>query len=103
MKFSDAILSGLPAICREHKVNELYLFGSLATGTPTPQSDVDLLVRFDPMDLYFYFDNYLGLKEQLEVLFNRPVDLVEDQAIRNPVFRKVVDRDKVLVYRPLDC
>jgi len=46
------------------------------------------------MDLLNYFDNYMELKEELEKLFKRPVDLVENQAIRNPIFRKVVDREK---------
>lgn len=50
------------------------------------------------MDLMDYFDNYMDLKERLEELFKRPVDLVENQAIKNPIFRKIVDREKQLVY-----
>jgi predicted nucleotidyltransferase len=45
-----------------------------------------------------YFDNYMDLKENLEQLFKRPVELVENQAIRNPIFRMVVDREKQLFY-----
>ena len=40
----------------------------------------------------------MELKEELEQLFMRPVDLVENQAIRNPIFRKVVEREKHLIY-----
>ena len=40
----------------------------------------------------------MDFKEKLEILLDRRVDLLENQAIRNPVFRKVVDRDKKLVY-----
>jgi uncharacterized protein len=54
------------------------------------------------MDLPDYFDNYMELKEELENLFKRPVDLVENQAIRNPIFRKVVGRGKILIYERKD-
>ena len=61
-------------------------------------SDIDLLVQFDNVDLLDYFDNYMDFKEKLETLLNRPVDLLENQAIRNPIFRQVLDRGKKLVY-----
>ena len=61
-------------------------------------SDIDMLIQFYQVDLLDYFDNYMDLKEKLEQLFKRPVDLVEDQAIRNPIFRKVVDREKQMIY-----
>jgi predicted nucleotidyltransferase len=79
-------------------VKELYLFGSILTNKFVETSDVDLLVQFGNMDIDHYFDNYMDFKDELEDLFNRPVDLVENQAIKNPVFRKVVDREKQLVY-----
>ena len=37
-------------------------------------------------------------KEKLEKILNRPVDLLENQAIRNPIFRKILDREKQLLY-----
>jgi hypothetical protein len=40
----------------------------------------------------------MDFKEKLENLFGRQIDLFENQAIRNPTFRKVLDRDKKLVY-----
>ncbi|HBS88664.1 MAG: nucleotidyltransferase [Bacteroidetes bacterium GWF2_38_335] len=88
----------LEKLCEKHKVNELYVFGSILTDEFNELSDIDFLIQFLHVDLPEYFDNYMDLKEKLEALFNRPVDLVEDQAIRNPVFRKVVDRNKILIY-----
>jgi predicted nucleotidyltransferase len=44
----------------------------------------------------------MDFKEQLELLFEREIDLVENQAIRNPIFRRVVDREKKLVYERKD-
>lgn len=49
------------------------------------------------MDLLDYFDNYMELKEELEKLFQRPVDLLEIKQLKNPVLRKVIDREKRLV------
>ncbi|HEY9124563.1 MAG TPA: nucleotidyltransferase domain-containing protein [Bacteroidales bacterium] len=85
-------------LCDSHKVKELYLFGSVLTEKFNDSSDIDMLIQFSQVELVDYFDNYMDLKEKLEDLFNRPVDLVENQAIRNPVFRQIIDRDKHLVY-----
>ena len=85
-------------LCDTHKVKELYLFGSVLTDKFSDTSDIDMLIQFNPVDLLEYFDNYMDLKEKLEILFQRPIDLVENQAIRNPIFRKVIEREKQLVY-----
>jgi len=74
-------------VCRARGVRHMRVFGS-ATGErfDASRSDVDLLVEFDPsvVDL---FDAYFGLKEDLEGLFGRPVDLVMADAVRNPYFQ----------------
>jgi uncharacterized protein len=98
MRLIDANKDRLFEICEKHNVKELYLFGSALTEGFKESSDLDLLIQFYEVDLMDYFDNYMDLKEELEQLFDRPVDLVENQAIRNPVFRQVVDRDKQLIY-----
>ncbi|MEI6766930.1 MAG: nucleotidyltransferase domain-containing protein [Bacteroidota bacterium] len=98
MRFRKSEIDKITMLCYNHSVNELYLFGSALTSEFTEKSDIDLLVRFSEVKADDYFNNYMDLKEKLEELFMRPVDLVEDQAIRNPVFRKIVDRDKHLLY-----
>jgi uncharacterized protein len=98
MKLIDSNKDRLIELCNNHKVKELYLFGSALTERFQDSSDIDLLIQFYPVDLMDYFDNYMDLKEKLEQLFNRPVDLVENQAIRNPIFRRIVDREKQLIY-----
>jgi predicted nucleotidyltransferase len=85
-------------LCKQHKVRELYLFGSVLTDRFNDESDIDFLVEFSLADILEYFDNYMDFKEKLEALLKRPVDLVENQAVRNPIFRRVLDRDKKLVY-----
>lgn len=85
-------------LCDNHKVGQLYLFGSALTNQFKESSDLDFLVQFGQVDLLEYFDNYMDFKEQLELLFGRSVDLVENQAVKNPIFRRVIDREKQLVY-----
>lgn len=98
MKLIDSNKDRLIELCINHKVKELYLFGSALTERFQDSSDIDMLIQFYPVDLMDYFNNYMDLKEKLEQLFNRPVDLVENQAIRNPIFRRIVDREKQLIY-----
>ena len=76
----------------------LYMFGSILDDRFTDESDVDFLVEFENVDVQNYFDNYMDFKEKLEIVLDRQVDLVENQAIRNPIFRRVIDRDKRLIY-----
>jgi len=94
----DRNIDILIELCKNHKVGELYIFGSILTDNFSDKSDIDFLVQFEKIDLQEYFDNYMDFKENLEKLLGRPVDLLENQAIRNPILRKVVDRDKKLVY-----
>jgi uncharacterized protein len=98
MNIVERNIASLIELCKNHKVGELYIFGSILTDKFSEKSDIDFLVQFEKLDISEYFDNYMDLKENLEKLLDRPVDLLENQAIRNPVFRKIVDRDKMLVY-----
>jgi hypothetical protein len=98
MNIVERNIDRLIELCKNHKVSELYIFGSILTEKFSDKSDIDFLVQFEKIDILKYFDNYMDFKENLEKLLDRPVDLLENQAIRNPVFRKVVDRDKKLVY-----
>ncbi|HRT81358.1 MAG TPA: nucleotidyltransferase domain-containing protein [Bacteroidales bacterium] len=98
MKLIESNIDRLFELCEKHKVKELYIFGSILTDKFRDSSDIDMLVQFYQIDLNDYFDNYMELKENLEELFKRPVDLVENQAIKNPIFRRIVDREKQLIY-----
>lgn len=89
----------IEALCRRHHVLRLDLFGSAATGLDRPdESDLDFLVEFGPLPPGSYADAYFGLLESLEQLFDRPVDLVIESAIKNPYFRESVERTKARVY-----
>jgi len=86
-------------LCRRRHVRRLELFGSAATGQSFgPESDFDFLVEFEPLVPSGYADAYFGLLEDLVELLGRPVDLVDDTAIKNPYFRQSVDQSRVLLY-----
>jgi predicted nucleotidyltransferase len=98
MNIIDRNIDSLISLCKQHKVKELYIFGSILTSKFNKDSDIDMLVQFDNIDILEYADNYFDFKEKLEKLLGREIDLLENQAIRNPIFRKILDRDKKIVY-----
>jgi uncharacterized protein len=82
----------IATLCRRFGVRRLSVFGSAVTGPFDPErSDVDFLVEFDP-DGEGLFDAYFGLKEELERLLRRPVDLVAPKSLENPYFAATVRR-----------
>ena len=85
------------ALCRRLGVVRLDLFGSAARDELGPGSDVDVLVRFD-RTLENLFVRFFDLKEGLEALLGRPVDLVVEDAIRNPYFRQAVEQSRRNVF-----
>jgi predicted nucleotidyltransferase len=89
----------LEAICRRYGVRRLDLFGSEARGQARPgESDLDFLVEFGVLPPGAYADAYFGLRESLEALYGRPVDLVVASAIRNPFFLQSVEQTRTLLY-----
>ncbi len=85
-------------ICRRLPVRRLGLFGSVLTQEFSPSSDVDVLVDFDSGEDIDLFDKYFDLKEQLDGLFKRDVDLVVDKKFKNPVLRKSIERTRTFIY-----
>lgn len=86
-------------LCRRYHVRRLALFGSALRGDfDAEHSDLDFLVEFEPLPRGVYADTYFGLLDALQLLFNRPVDLVVESAIKNPYFRESVERSKALLY-----
>ena len=80
-------------LCQRHHVKRLDVFGSAVNGDFRPdESDIDFLVEFDDSPEGQRFETRFQLTEELEALFGRSVDLVEDSAIQNPYFRDEVDQ-----------
>jgi len=86
----------LAELCRKWKVTELSLFGSILRDDFAPDSDVDVLVVFQPDAPWSLWD-FLDMREELQNLFGRKVDLVEKEALRNPFRRyEILKNHKVL-------
>ncbi|MDR3308609.1 MAG: nucleotidyltransferase domain-containing protein [Tannerella sp.] len=86
-------------LCELHKVKRLYAFGSALTGNFNDESDVDLIVDFQDIPVEEYADNYFDFKFSLQDIFNRPVDLLENQAIKNPYFLHSINKHKEIIYK----
>jgi predicted nucleotidyltransferase len=98
MNIIDQNIEIIRDLCSKHKVSRLFVFGSVLTKKFKKNSDIDLLVDFRDVDLYHYADNYFDLKDALENIFKRDVDLLEDKAIKNPYLRQSIDASKQLIY-----
>ncbi len=88
----------LDKLCESHKVKTLYAFGSVLTDAFNSKSDIDLIVDFKQIPIEDCADNYFDFKFSLQDIFKRPVDLLEDKAIKNPYLRQFVNQYKQLVY-----
>jgi predicted nucleotidyltransferase len=83
--------------CREFKVKRLDLFGSLARGEGTAQSDVDLLVEFEEPDVN-PSKRFFGLLHHLEDVLGCEVDLLTVSSLRNPFFCRRVLKERKNIY-----
>ena len=101
MNSLSAYKNEINALCANHKVRSLYAFGSVLTPNFNTNSDIDLIVDFKEIDVKDYADNYFDFKFSLQDILNRPVDLLEEQAIKNPYFKEELNKKKVIVYKEI--
>ncbi len=89
----------LNRLCHCYHVQFLEIFGSAARDDFNPKtSDLDFLVEFEPCSPSDHYERYFGLLESLRALFDRPVDLVEAKAMRNPYFIRRVNQSRTPIY-----
>ena len=98
MNFLNQYNAQIVDLCRRYSVERLFAFGSVLTDRFNDESDVDLIVDIADESPLEYADNYFNLKFGLSDLFGRPVDLLENKALRNPRMRKHIDESKQLIY-----
>lgn len=84
----------LHQICQQSDINYLGLFGSTARGQAKPDSDVDLVVDFNHTKSLFELSR---IKQQLEAVFNKPVDLVIRKNIK-PIIKPYIEQDLQSLY-----
>jgi uncharacterized protein len=84
-------------LCRKWKVRELALFGSVLRDDFRPDSDVDVLVTFQDDAPWSLWD-LLDMRAELQELFGREIDLVEERSLHNPFRRRSILRSKEVIY-----
>ena len=87
------------ALCRRTGVRQLDVFGSAVRDDfDLETSDLDFLVEFESLSPAQYADAYFALKDALEALFGRPVDLVTPSSLANPYFRDRIAAERRTLY-----
>ncbi|MBP6001949.1 MAG: nucleotidyltransferase domain-containing protein [Pyrinomonadaceae bacterium] len=86
----------IQAVCRDLSLRRLDIVGSAARDDFGSKSDVDVLVSFDNDERLF--GRYFELKERLEAIFDRPVDVIEERAVKNPYFKRAIEKDRIRIY-----
>ncbi len=98
MKEVSEHINQIKQLCDHIGVESLFVFGSAASDTLSPDSDIDFLVEFADKDPLMYSDKYFMLKTGLEGFFNRNIDLLEARALSNRFLKSSIDQSKVLIY-----
>lgn len=98
MSVLDKHIGQIKLVCNEHAVKSLFAFGSVLTDKFNAESDVDFIVDIDSNNPLDYTDHYFALKAALENILKKPIDLLEEKALKNPFLKKQIDHTKVLVY-----
>ena len=95
----EAIVSQekIAEFCRRWQIVEFALFGSIVRDDFGPESDVDVLVTFTPDAPWSLFE-LVEMQEELKDIFGRDVDLIEEDALKNPFRRRLILRDKEVIY-----
>jgi predicted nucleotidyltransferase len=83
--------------CKRWSITEFSVFGSVLRDDFRPDSDIDVLVSIDPKAHIGLFE-IAQMQIELEEMFERPVDLVEKEGLRNPYRRKEILSTAQLVY-----
>jgi hypothetical protein len=83
--------------CRQWKVSELAFFGSVLREDFRDDSDIDILISFDPDAAWSLFD-LVTMQDQLEHIFGREVDLVEKDGLINPFRRRSILEEMEIIY-----
>ncbi len=90
--------SDIDFLCQQHKVKTLFVFGSIITDKFRADSDIDFIVDINSNDPIEYAENYFELKFKLEDLLKRPIDLLEQKALRNKYLIQNIDSKKQMIY-----
>jgi predicted nucleotidyltransferase len=90
-------LDRIETFCRKWRIDELALFGSVLREDFSSESDIDVLVTFSP-DAQLSLLDFVAMKEELQEILLRRVDLVSKGGLRNPFRRHEILNTRQIVY-----
>ncbi len=96
LRLTDIPYPTLEAFCRKYQVQRLSLFGLAVREDFGPQSDMDVLVEFQP-DARVGFLQLSRMQRELSEIFHRPVDLVLRSTLK-PAIREQILKEEVVLY-----
>ena len=92
-------LDAIADACRRHHVARLDVFGSVLRSDYRPgESDIDLLVEFQPLDPASLYKAYFALLNDLRIGLASRVDLVMADAVRNPYVKQTIEASRQQIY-----
>ena len=92
-------LDAIAVACRRHHVARLDVFGSVLRSDYRPgESDIDLLVEFQPLDPASLYKAYFALLNDLRIGLASRVDLVMADAVRNPYVKQTIEASRQQIY-----
>lgn len=99
LPLAQSQLDAITAACQRHHVARLHVFGSVLRSDYRPgESDIDLLVEFQPLDASSLYKTYFALLNDLRQGLASRVDLVMADAVRNPVVKRTIEASKQEIY-----
>lgn len=102
MKIKDIIKSrktDFSSLCKLYDVKNIYAFGSATTESfDETTSDIDLLIELEEMDPIERGEKLLAIWDKLEDFFQRKVDLLTMSSLKNPILKRNIEANKVLIY-----
>ena len=98
MELKEKIEKDAVALCNKFGINRLCIFGSVARGSDTGDSDIDFLAEFDSPTPDDMPERYFGFIEEASRHFDREVQLITPRMLRNPHLIKSIEKDLIVVH-----
>ncbi|OPZ25500.1 MAG: hypothetical protein BWZ00_01835 [Bacteroidetes bacterium ADurb.BinA174] len=103
MNYFEPYQNQIEDLCCKYHVRQLFAFGSVLTDRFSDESDIDLIADFDKDAISDFFTTYFDFKYSLEEVFNRAVDLLGEQLVRNQYLSNNINNSKRLIYGKEVC
>ncbi len=99
IEITDEQMARVRELCAEYGVVKLEVFGSAATDAFDPErSDLDLVATFGDRGVSGFAKRFFAFEKAIQVLFDRPVDLLTSATFDNPFMQRSVDRTIRTIY-----